>query len=74
MTPKEKAIDLVHVQFAKIIGGDFTLNYLSYKAAALLLVEEVDEALHNGPYGSPENEIGSFNYWEQVKTEIEKLP
>lgn len=73
MTPKEKAGDLVRSYF-KYIGVQIKENgkpdLIDYesraKQCALIAVDEMLGLCWNG------NEI-ALNYWQQVKTEIEKL-
>ena len=72
-TPKEKAEDLI-VKFTQIeieIGGKFD-GYLKMqlhdaKTCALICVDEIILALNNTWA------MNAYDYWQQVKEEIEKL-
>jgi hypothetical protein len=60
MTPKEKAEELINEMF------DFTeVTYIDAKKCAIIAVDEILEIFH-----SP---IPNYNYWQEVKQEIEKL-
>jgi hypothetical protein len=66
MTPKEKAIELYHKYFSMIeiespIDRVSSIPYV--KKCALIVVDEI---LKTNPYKAR-------NYWQEVKTEIEKL-
>ena len=75
MTPKEKADEL----FEKFNNPDTTYHPYVHNAqqCALIAVDEIIEALleydiRNATY-ELQNMDRDFNYWEQVKQEIEKL-
>lgn len=59
MTPKEKAIEL----YNKFITMPYPTNTNRAKQCALIAVDEI---LKTNPYKAR-------NYWQEVKTEIEKL-
>ena len=71
MTPKEKAIELLE----KMLNGfQFNIDEYTAKKNALIAVDEIlkivpsvyvtkDEEIHNGHY----------QYWQEVKQEIERL-
>ena len=74
MTPNEKAIELKHKMYAKILDYnlDYTdsnnieeLNIFDDKAKQCALIA-VDEILKTNPYKAR-------NYWQEVKQEIELL-
>jgi hypothetical protein len=79
MTPKEKAEELVYRftpstrQYNSEFGWEDSLHYA--KEAALISVDEILEIcsldcltnLHNHEFEA------KFNYWQEVKKEIEKL-
>ena len=68
MTPKEKAFELYY-EFSKRI--DFIDNQLELdiatKKCALLAVDEIMGII------DAEDHVILYNYWQQVKQEIEKL-
>jgi len=74
-TPKEKAKELVE-KFRKEyewVEKDFTIDlYRDSKQCALICVDEVIKTYtnKNATYWLLEEEV---DYWQQVKTEIEKL-
>jgi len=68
MTPKEKAKELVsnYVHLAKQTNGANGTIYNS-KQCALIAVDEIETVLLQ------ERVFESFDYWKEVKKEIEKL-
>ena len=58
MTPNEKAEDLVDKYYE--------FHYINYECAKHCALIAVDEILKTNPYKAR-------NYWQEVKTEIEKL-
>jgi hypothetical protein len=64
MTPREKAVELVH-KF-----GMENQYYERAKQCALIAVDEICEAINWHEFEVPNEE---FNYWNRVKLEIEKL-
>ena len=72
MTPKEKAQELVN-KFAKLPEEGSLMWYLSFEIAkkcALILVGEVIYAIDWHEF---ETSNKTFEYWWEVKQEIEKL-
>jgi hypothetical protein len=69
MTSKEKAEELI-IKFAKLPEEGSLMWYLSFEIAkkcALLLVDEILKVT------SESYDIDHINWWQEVKTEIEKL-
>ena len=63
MTPKEKAVELVN----KYLTADYTdINHEGLKCCAIIAVDEILKLYK-------ENWNIENSYWEEVKTEIEKL-
>ena len=62
MTPKEKALELYNKMY------DYSLFEEEAKRCALIAVDEIIEA---NPYKLSLE--GKFNFWAEVKQEIEKL-
>ena len=75
MTPKEKAKQLVESNCELLNNHIFSGNYDIAKEFALKTVDEIYYGLYN--YLKDTNELQNadreFAYWENVKTEIEKL-
>jgi len=74
MTPKAKAQQLV-VKYLAIQFGDFPTT--DAKKCALILVDEIIDALaeyddRNNTY-ELQNMDRDFNYWQQVKSELQSL-
>ena len=71
MTPRQKAIILHDKMFvnSKSIGGAFTDWELAKKCALIA----VDEILNNLSLISTIEEMTALEYWQEVKTEIEKI-
>lgn len=68
MTPKEKAKEL----FDKFIQTN--RNAFFAKECALIAVDEIYQLeLLYGQYSDDGNQEMHYSYWEEVKTEIEKL-
>jgi len=71
MTPKEKAVELV----GKMCLNDCTdRNIEKAKKYALIAVDEIIKECYN--WNGSDNvqwETNRFNYWNEVKQEIEKL-
>jgi len=75
MTPREKAEDLFnHMSYFHIT--DNRINRYASKQCALIAVDKIEEALTDYGRGDSfqlQNMDSEFRFWEQVKTEIEKL-
>jgi hypothetical protein len=73
MTPQEKARELVDTYYFEIKDntGTFILGTNSAKQCALIAVDEVISNIE--PSVSMDVISARIKYWEQVKTEIEKL-
>jgi hypothetical protein len=72
MTPKEKARELFDKY--QIAGSQWYVD--TTKKYALIAVDEIEEALTDYGRGDSlqlQNMDSEFRFWEQVKTEIEKL-
>ena len=67
MTPKEKAEELVHKMYA-----GFVHDLYSYKAKQCALIA-VDEIINSVVITNLTIAQNQFDYWEEVKQEIEKL-
>jgi hypothetical protein len=65
MTPKEKAKAIASRMLARCFQYDVHINVA--KECALVTVDEIMNALDKNGGG------WDFNYWEEVKQEIEKL-
>ncbi len=63
MTPKEKADQLI-----RRFTLDFTMDFALTKQASLIAVDEIIEFM--SPYV---NSKEAYDYWQEVKQEIEKL-
>ena len=81
MTPKEKAEELVK-KYGKTLkkdlkGGGYKYNVLHAKQCALICVDEILKSVDTEYDIFKENganfKSGFLYYWQQVKTEIEKL-
>ena len=76
MTPKEEAIELVNIYFTTCHkSSDLELSWKVCKQCAIIAVNKI---IDNIPYGfysaiSRALKITDLEYWQQVKTEIEKL-
>jgi len=70
MTPKEKAIELIH-KFAKPIDAmhKYPMCYETSKQCALIAVNEIIDSLQIKNY----SQADQYEYWNEVKNEIEKL-
>ena len=74
MTPKEKAIDLMH-KYVNLTGG-WVYGIASWeykKKCALIAVDEILEEFDHFPFNDDEYLTNNRQYWQQVKQEIEKL-
>lgn len=82
MTAKEKAKSLVYSFYCKTdsLGLMFCLNYSNAKQCALICVDEIleldvvwydEELVKDYPKTYKPNQ--TIEYWEQVKSEIQKL-
>jgi hypothetical protein len=72
MTPKEKAQELVS-KFKELPQEGTLMFYLAFeisKQCALIAVDEILSTLYDYHYDS---ESGAYEFWQEVKTEIEKL-
>jgi hypothetical protein len=67
MTPREKAVELVH-KF-----GMENQYYERAKQCALIAVDEIIESIPKEPSIYTVQRIGSIMFWIEVKQEIEKL-
>jgi len=77
MTPQEKALELVK-KFYPILGGinpaDWEyFNKEEAKQCAIIAVDEIIAELPEYLFGHPILVEKRINYYEEVKTEIEKL-
>jgi len=72
MTAQEQAKDLVNKFYCQTdnIGLLICPNYSNAKKCAEIAVEQIIQAIYWNDY---ETSVGHYNYWQQVKTEIEKL-
>ena len=76
MTAQEKALqlcqDMAYTTFGKDFNNGFTLPLSVAKHCALIAVNEIINA---NPHSNPFNTDlqSTMEYWQQVKTEIEKL-
>jgi hypothetical protein len=79
MTPKDKAIQLIdafddHAE-SRISdnGRGFDKKYCSKQCALIAVQERIDEGSYWMGGGNTEWEKDRYNYWQEVKQEIEKL-
>jgi hypothetical protein len=76
MTPKEKALNLID-RFENYSFMDIDKRISSFSSAkqcALIAVQErIDEGYEWMGGGNAEWEKDRYNYWQEVKREIEKL-
>ena len=76
MTPKEKALNLIDM-FENYSFMDIDKRISSFSSAkqcALIAVQErIDEGYEWMGGGNAEWEKDRYNYWQEVKREIEKL-
>jgi hypothetical protein len=76
MTPKEKAINLIH-KFCSTTDGYYKSkkNLANAKQCALIAVNEIITSLRvTNLYCAGENNINDcIKHWQEVKTEIEAL-
>jgi hypothetical protein len=63
MTPKEKAIDL----FKKMFSSSRSIEVEQAKKCAIVAINEIWNELES------ERVFEKYNYWREVKEEIEKL-
>jgi len=71
MTPKEKAENLLQLYLPYVQSSDYTEEIKNKcKQCALVAVEEIIKTLYEYHYDS---ESGAYEYWQEVKQEIEKL-
>lgn len=71
MTPKEKAIELVEKYHKKYDLLFWDLTWIQAKQCALISVEEI---INDDWYiATREDLIARKEYWNEVKTQIEKL-
>jgi len=77
MTPQEKAEDLINSFYYSLPnnGSEVGLNSTTerYKEAIQCALIAVDEIIKTIEYSSQADEMSKTSYWEQIKTEIEKL-
>jgi len=77
MTPQEKAEDLINSFYYSLPnnGSEVGLNSTTerYKEAIQCALIAVDEIIKTIEYSSQADEMIKTSYWEQIKTEIEKL-
>jgi hypothetical protein len=72
MTPKEKAEELVNKFYEIENNSDyFGVNWKIAKQCALIAVDEVIQQLT--PIEKAPNNKSAFQYWQEVKNEIEKI-
>ena len=75
MTPKEKAKDLVDKFLPEIRGADrynYNLESMNVFIAKQCALIAVDEIINSRP-AITDSQIEYQNYWQEVKSEIEKL-
>ena len=77
MTPKQKALDLCQqfgrsTLFAEDCNEGITLPLRIAKICALIAVNEIDAAI-DFEWMEVQNLDRQHNYWNEVKSEIEKL-
>ena len=75
MTPKEKAKELANKFYETCnctIAGTSTIFRQIGVQAALIAVEEIEKAIHFD-WMEVQNLDRQYAYWEQVKTELNKL-
>jgi len=71
ITPKEKAIELVNKYLAILFGKKYLYKkseYFTSKQCALIAVNEIIDAIDWHEFENPD-----FEYWQEVKQEIETL-
>ena len=74
MTPKEKAEELIRKYYTWGIRKEGqTLSWLESKQCALIAVDEILEELDHLPFDNQSFGTFKMKYWQEVKTEIEKL-
>jgi hypothetical protein len=75
MTPQEKAKELVDgFTFSYIyFTNGFEGAKLNSKTCALIAVNEIIKELNSFAFNYDIEEVENFNYWNEVKQEIEKL-
>ena len=83
MTPKEKAIELVDKFYCKkdAIGLTFNINWSNAKQCALIAVDEIIKQFvgvftlfkNAGILNTDVKDSLNYNFWQEVKQEIEKL-
>ena len=72
MTPKEKAKQLVDIYKIFVIGrNDSVIEKQNAKKCALIAVDEILDVVIKNDVDVWDIDI--LNYWQEVKTEIEKL-
>ena len=74
MTPKEKAIELYEKFFYTIpsISDEGQLEHETSKQCSVIAVDEIIKAI-DFDWMQVQNLESEHRYWEEVKTEIEKL-
>ena len=76
MTPKEKALNLIDM-FENYSFMDIDKRISSFSSAKQCALIAVQERIDEGSYwmggGNTEWEKDRYNYWAEVKQEIEKL-
>jgi hypothetical protein len=77
MTPKEKALELFN-KFIPILGGINSTDWIYFngkeaKKCALIAVNEILLELECSYNGEPITTNEHKEYWQEVKTELEKL-
>jgi hypothetical protein len=70
MTPKERSRELVDLYCNEIGTYTTSLVWDMAKRCALIAVEQIIEAIDWHEFEQPNKE---YNYWNEVKQEIEKL-
>ena len=72
MTPKEKAEDIVHKYSTYVVmwSGGIEVERQNVKQCALISVDEMLKELESIDDGQT---VIPYNYWQEVKQEIEKL-
>jgi len=75
MTPKEKAKQLIDIFKPNAYRGaceenDELMELYHAKQCAFIAVDEIIKTIE---YSSQADEMSKTSYWEQIKTEIEKI-
>ena len=72
MTPKQKAEQIFDLYFEEMLSFGFYLHNSQINRLALIAVDEIIRHTYIGKAKS-KNDDNSFEYWQEVKQEIEAL-